>query len=236
MLAILLNSGMGSRMGALTQNNPKSMVEIAPGKTILSNQIDTLRALGISKFVVTTGYMADLLQAYLTEKYSGVDITYVYNDAYKETNYIVSLLKAAGATQDDVLLLHGDLVFSERAARTVLGASGSTVVVDSTLPIPEKDFKARLSPSGQVREIGTNVFGDDCLACQPFYKLDKPDWLRWQQAIGEFCARGVVTVYAENALNAILESMNLMGLDLKGELCMEVDNEADLNIIKEKLG
>ena len=236
MIAVILNSGIGSRMGELTANRPKCMVELQPGTTILSRQIDTLLANGIEKFVITTGHMADALQGYLTAQYSSVDIDYVHNPDYRQTNYIVSLFNSIGVTRDDVLLLHGDLVFSDAAAKAVIQSESSSVAVDTTLPLPEKDFKARLSPGGKVREIGVNIFGEDCMACQPFYRLFKKDWLLWQRSIEDFCSRGIANVYAENALNAIAGSLDLFGLDLKGKLCMEVDNTDDLNYIRTKLG
>ena len=39
MKALILNSGMGSRMGVLTSEHPKCMTEISPLETILSRQL-----------------------------------------------------------------------------------------------------------------------------------------------------------------------------------------------------
>ena len=38
MKALILNSGLGSRMGALTSEHPKCMTELNPKETILSRQ------------------------------------------------------------------------------------------------------------------------------------------------------------------------------------------------------
>ena len=42
MKAIILNSGMGTRLGDLTANNPKSLVKITPYETIFSRAIKIL--------------------------------------------------------------------------------------------------------------------------------------------------------------------------------------------------
>ena len=39
MKALILNSGIGSRMGVLTSDHPKCMTELSVGETILSRQL-----------------------------------------------------------------------------------------------------------------------------------------------------------------------------------------------------
>ena len=55
MKALILNSGLGSRMGVLTKEHPKCMTEIAPGETIVSRQLRLLSEAGIREVVMTTG-------------------------------------------------------------------------------------------------------------------------------------------------------------------------------------
>ena len=42
MKALILNSGLGSRMGVLTSEHPKCMTEISPRETILSRQLNQI--------------------------------------------------------------------------------------------------------------------------------------------------------------------------------------------------
>ena len=55
MKALILNSGMGSRMGVLTAEQPKCMTEISGKETILSRQLRQLAEAGIDEVVMTTG-------------------------------------------------------------------------------------------------------------------------------------------------------------------------------------
>ena len=53
MKAVILNSGLGTRMGELTKEHPKCMTEIAPGETIVSRQLRLLSEAGIQEIVMT---------------------------------------------------------------------------------------------------------------------------------------------------------------------------------------
>lgn len=55
MNALILNSGLGSRMGELTKRQPKCMTEISSGETILSRQLHGLMLVGVQDVVITTG-------------------------------------------------------------------------------------------------------------------------------------------------------------------------------------
>ena len=50
MKALILNSGLGHRMGALTAEHPKCMTEIGSGETILSRQLRLLAEAGIAEY------------------------------------------------------------------------------------------------------------------------------------------------------------------------------------------
>ena len=64
MKALILNSGLGSRMGVLTAEQPKCMTEISYCETILSRQLKMLAEAGIKDVVITTGAFAEVLKDY----------------------------------------------------------------------------------------------------------------------------------------------------------------------------
>ena len=61
MKALILNSGMGRRMGILTSEHPKCMTEISPMETILSRQLKQIEEAGITEVVMTTGLFDEIL-------------------------------------------------------------------------------------------------------------------------------------------------------------------------------
>ena len=230
MKALILNSGIGKRMGDLTKDRPKCMVEIGAGFTIISWQLYLLQEAGIREAVITTGPFADVLQDYVESLKMEMDIRFVANSEYESTNYIYSIDCARDYLRDDILLLHGDLVFEPSVIGDFMNSHESCVAVDSALALPEKDFKARLEGS-RVKAVGVEYFGGDCVACQPIYHIQKKDMLMWLDEIARFCAEGQRNVYAEKALNNITDQVALFMVELNGRLCSEIDNAEDLNAI-----
>ncbi len=233
MKALILNSGIGKRMGDITKNRPKCMTQIGTGFTIISWQLDVLKKAGVEQVVITTGPFAKALEEYVLSLDTGMDFEFVANPEYDSTNYIYSIYCAKDILEDDIILLHGDLVFETAVARDIVGSKESCVVVDSTLPLPEKDFKARLKGS-RVLEVSTKIFGEDCAACQPFYNIRKEDMLMWLDEITLFCKSGRRGVYAEEALNGITDRLELCAAEQAGRLCSEIDNEDDLKVISSR--
>ena len=233
MKAIILNSGMGTRLGELTQNNPKSLVKLNENETIFSRAISILSNFDIGEFIITTGYLNEVLIDYCEENFPDINFNFVHNPFYDKTNYIKSI-DFIDDFEDDIILLHGDLVFELKTAEKIINSDETCVVVDTTLEIPVDDFKAKIE-NCHIKYIGVDYFEDDAVSCQPFYKLKNLDWQAWKANISNFCNNGKTNVYAENALNEIMDKVIIKPLDLNGLLCMEVDNKEDLEKVKEIL-
>ena len=142
MKALILNSGLGHRMGVLTSEHPKCMTEVSGSETILSRQLKLLAKTGIKEVVMTTGYYDDVLVNYCRSLNLPLNYTFVNNPLYAETNYIYSIYLAREHLDDDVILMHGDLVFEISVLEDMLACPDSCMKVSSTLPLPDKDFKA----------------------------------------------------------------------------------------------
>ena len=226
MKALILNSGMGSRMGVLTSEHPKCMTEISFKETILSRQLRMLDEAGIKEVVITTGLFDSVLMQYCQSLELSLNIVFVKNPIYDKTNYIYSIYCAREYLDDDIILMHGDLVFENEVFDKVLASEKSCMVVSSTLPLPEKDFKAEIR-NGRISKVGIDFF-DEAMAAQPLYKLNRSDWKVWLNMIGEFCEAQNVKCYAENALNEVTETFELYPLDVKNLLCSEIDTPEDL--------
>ncbi len=233
MKALILNSGLGSRMGVLTSERPKCMTEVSPRETILSRQLNLLWNAGIEEIVITTGLLDAVLVNYCQSLDLPLHYTFVKNPVYDQTNYIYSIYCAREYLDDDILLMHGDLVFENEVLDLVLSSPTSCMTVSSTLPLPEKDFKA-IVKDGTVQKVGIEFF-TDAMAAQALYKLNRSDWKLWLDKIAEFCENDKRNVYAENALNALDGAANIRALDVKNLLCAEIDNPDDLAMVSLKL-
>ena len=234
MKALILNSGVGRRMGVLTSEHPKCMTEIAPGETILSRQLRLLARCGIREAVITTGLFDSVLRDYCRSLELPLEISFVFNPDYAETNYIQSIRCAEPLLRgEDIVLMHGDLVFEQGVLGRVLASPVSCMTVSSTLPLPQKDFKAVVQ-DGRIMKVGIEFF-DDALTAQPLYKLLRRDWLMWLDKICEFCDGGQRKCYAENAFNTISDECEVYTMDFKDKLCAEIDTPEDMEAVSRQL-
>ena len=234
MKALILNSGMGSRMGDLTNEQPKCMTEISSQETVLSRQLKILADFGITDIVITTGLFEKVLVNYCHSLDLPLHFTFVKNEKYRETNYIYSIYLAEKVIgQEDVLLLHGDLVFESNVLEQMLALNRSCMAVSSKVELPEKDFKAVIDDH-RITKVGIQFF-NNALAAQPLYYLRNKEWKIWLDRIIQFCESGNCKVYAEDALNEVSEKCNLFPLDVKDALCGEIDTPEDLRQISKRL-
>ena len=157
MKALILNSGLGLRMGVLASEHPKCMTEISNHETVLSRQLRLIADSGIEEAVITTGYHDAVLVKYCQSLDLPMHFTFVKNPVYDHTNYIYSIFCARKYLDDDMILMHGDLVFEYEVLERLLGCDASCMVVSSTIPLPEKDFKAKVE-NGMVMKVGIDIF------------------------------------------------------------------------------
>ena len=233
MKALILNSGLGTRMGELTACQPKCMTSISSRETILSRQLQQIAGAGIREVVVTTGPFEQELITYCSGLGLPLSYTFIKNEEYQHTNYIYSIFLAREYLRDELILLHGDLVMEDEVFRRIAESGQSCMAVSSASALPEKDFKAVLC-DGRIAQIGVDCF-NGAVAAQPAYHLLKRDWEVWLEEIERFCQSGTVTCYAENAFNQIADQCAIYPLDIRDMLCGEVDDLSDLAVVSAKL-
>ena len=226
MKALILNSGMGTRMGKYTKEHPKCMTDLNGGETIISRQLKMLLNCGITDVVITTGYFNDVLTDYCKSLNLPINYMFVLNPIYNQTNYIYSIYCAKDVLRDeDIVLLHGDLVFEESVLKDMLAFKDSAMKVSSTIPLPQKDFKA-VTHNGLVKKVGVEFF-ENAMEAQALYKLNSNEWNMWLDKIIEYCETDKRKCYAEVAFNEISDECIIYAYDVKDRLCTEIDTPED---------
>ncbi len=237
MKALIFNSGFGHRLLPYTENHPKCMTPLLSGETIFERELRLLHECGVDDVVVTTGPFAEQLHKVAGKiPFSAMRITFVHNDRYLTTNYIVSMLLAGPHLRgEDVLMMHGDLVFSKSLLRQVIDSPEKNLVcVNPGLPLPEKDFVGWVD-RGFLKTVKVGDKGPDRLALQPLYKLSKESFGLWMAKVEEFVASGNDRVYAENALNEISDILGIRPFDYSCEYINEIDDESDFNRVRSEI-
>ena len=110
MQVAILAGGLATRLGDLTRNQPKSMVEVR-GKSFLEYQLELLKKDGIKNIVLCIGYMGEQIESYFGDgKRFGVNIDYSYEERPLGT---AGALKKAEDLLDDVFFtMYGDSYLS----------------------------------------------------------------------------------------------------------------------------
>ena len=236
MKALIFNSGIGKRMMELTKNNPKSMVHLYNDETIFERQIRLLQEAGITEVVITTGPYPEMLKNICNKPcYKNMHFVYPHNEIFDTSNYIYSMYKAREYLDDDILMMHGDLVFDRTLIPSLLAnKEPNTCLINKYKPLPEKDFKGRIIDN-ELREVGINIFDNNCYAFQPLYKLSKEVMKSWIDNVVKFVESGNINVYAENAFNEVSIGLGIRPVSYHNHFIDEVDNKDDLARVNKEI-
>ena len=130
--AIIPAAGRGTRLGALTDDQPKGLVEVA-GKPLLAYVLDAAVEAGIDELIVIIGYEGGQIVERFGNTYRDVPITYVYQREQLGLGHAV--LQAQPAVDGTFLLVNGDNVFVDglKPAVEAVHAEG----VDGVLGVEE---------------------------------------------------------------------------------------------------
>ena len=234
MKALILASGLGVRLNPLTEIRPKCLVKVLD-KTILDYQLNALYENNIKDVVITTGHLEDKIVSFTTKYKNKFNFTLVHNAIYDKTNYIYSIYKAKEELNDDIILIHGDLVFDNQVLTELLKSQHENSVIIEKNNQPQNDFKAACE-NNKITEISVNLFKKNCHFLAPLYKFSKNGFSKWMDKIEEYVNQNQVTCYAENALNELLgKEIDLHAVYIKNWLCMEIDNVDDLKAVQKRL-
>ena len=107
--AIILAGGRGTRLGEITRNKPKPMIDIN-NKPFLEYVLDYLKDEGISKVILAVGYKHEIIKNYFGNNFKGIKLIYSIEEKPLGTG---GALKLAGNFIDDTIfsVLNGDTLF-----------------------------------------------------------------------------------------------------------------------------
>ena len=226
--AVILAAGMGTRLG---RPFPKPLTPLSDGRTIMEQQIDNLRQVFGADVRITTvvGFKLDLiLEAF-------PDVTYIYNEAYDQTNTNRSLLKALRlSTEGGVLWMNGDVVFDPQVLEKIsdmMKADTSFICVD-TAAVGDEEVKYTVDDDGYVDELSKQVVNarGEAVGINFVSASDKPTLIdRLSECSdADYFERGIELAISH-------DSMRVIPVDIGEFFAVEVDFEEDLTRANEYL-
>ena len=122
MKAIIVAAGIGSRLGDLTKDLPKSLVNVN-GKSILERQIKIFNKFGINDIIIIRGPHKD--------KFNFENVTYVEDTDVSNHDLLGSFMAAEKEMDDNLLISYGDIIFDENILSQIISSSeNSTLAID----------------------------------------------------------------------------------------------------------
>jgi NDP-sugar pyrophosphorylase family protein len=119
MKALILAAGSGSRLGSLTINKPKALIQLL-GISLIERVILTAKQAGISEFLIVCGYLGGKIKSQLGDgERFRVKIAYITNEEWQEGNG-VSVLKAKDYIKEKFILMMSDHIFDSRILRELV--------------------------------------------------------------------------------------------------------------------
>jgi L-glutamine-phosphate cytidylyltransferase len=153
--AVLLGAGRGSRLGSLTDDRPKCMVELG-GRPLIDWQVSALRAAGVTEVAVVRGYLGHRIIA------PGASF---YNPRWAQSNMVASLYCAQPwIGSGPVIVSYTDILYGPEPVSRLLESDHAIAITIDTCWLdlwlqrfddPLSDAETLLlAPDGRVRDIG----------------------------------------------------------------------------------
>ena len=108
---LILAAGFGKRLGELTKNKPKPLVEVG-GKPLIDWTLEALRTAGFKRVFVNLHYLADQLREYLNRKWSDqFYLTLVEEPVILDTGGAIKNIEAMLNPADHLFTVNADTLF-----------------------------------------------------------------------------------------------------------------------------
>lgn len=237
MQAVILAAGMGTRLGDLTKDRTKCMVEIN-GETLIYRLLCQLEKLNLDKIIIVVGYCAKKLKEYISNLNIRTDIVYVMNDVYDKTNNIYSLFLAKEHLHDDTLLFESDLIFDSTILESLVSDKRKNLAVVAKYQSWMDGTCVKLSKDDYIDSFITKdsfnfLDVDSYYKTVNIYKFDKKFLENIYIPLLEmYINLAGMNVYYEQVLKftTIDSKTKIQGLKIRDENWYEIDDIQDLDI------
>ena len=128
MKAVILAAGVSRRLYPLTYDIPKCLIKVGE-KPIINHQLDSLKNSGIDEIIIVVGYHRERLIDHINTNYQSMNINFVINHHYFETNTAYSLqLSDALINNDQFILLNADVLYPYEVLERLMNSSHDTIL------------------------------------------------------------------------------------------------------------
>lgn len=236
MKAIIFAAGMAKRLGDLTKETPKCCLPLFEEETLLDRSLKNISRAGFNHVIIVTGHADNKIEELLSKNWKNKfnSIETIFNEDYATKNNIYSAHVIKDLIDNDTFIFNSDIVYDYRILENAVkrfkedSSTTSFLVVDDKKKLLDEDMKVKLNPEGKIIRIHKEQNNDECVGEYiGILHLEDPDISYFDQSINEMIKAGKVDEYYEDALDKVLDKLNLGIVSTEGLSWAEMDTPED---------
>jgi choline kinase len=237
MKALILAAGRGSRLGSMTDDQPKGMTVLL-GQSLLERQIKSISQAGITEIAAATGYQRHKITPLVGKQFINFD--------WASSNMVASLLCCEEyLCADTTIISYSDIVYSSDAVKRLSASEGDIVIAFD--PNWQKQWELRfdnpledaetfeLTPLGELMKIGGKATSIEEIKGQyiGLFKLSLLGFKKITDLLSSYSKEDIYQLDMTALFTLLLKQNIVINVVKISDFWFEIDNQKDLKICEQ---
>jgi len=228
MKTLIIAAGDGTRLSKYTKEIPKPLIRLDK-KPLIEIILDTCKSLGMSDFVIVTGYLEEKIKKVID--ISGINVEFISNPEFdKENGVSVYCARNALKNEDRFLIMMADHIFDSALLKKIINykiKEGCLLAIDKNLSkvFDLQEAMKVYEKNGKILDIGKSL--------KNYNAVDTGFFLCTQdvfKALKKSIQQGFDKL--SDAMKLLAKNRKLSAVDISGNFWLDVDTEKDLEFAR----